>query len=425
MKKICITFFITLIVSSSQFLCSQTWGWITFQANSNEGILDLEIDTTNNDLYACGNFETVNGVILNKVCKWSAGVLSSLGGGINTGLTPSSVNCIKLYNGELYAVGTFTAAAGAPANLIAKWDGNNWSAVGTEVFEGYSNYSGLNSMEVYDGELYVGGDFYAISDTTIKSLAKWDGTSWSSAGQVSEDFGNGNVFALSTFDGSLYAAGYFDSIDSVNTGNIARWDGVSWQQLGTDPFYGIIHALTEHEGKLIIGGSFTWAGAVPASKIVSWDGTNMSPLGDGVNSTVRSLKSYKCELYVGGSFTQAGNAAHYRLAKWNGTDWSNVGNYPLIANSKISAFETYNDDLLLGGSDIIFNVGGTGYTALGDLLTWNMPQPTMVTPSFTANETVIGAGSYVQFSNTTTASSTINLEDLVPRNLVQNDSPIR
>jgi hypothetical protein len=50
---------------------------------------------------------------------------------VGPGIGSSSYHSIKSfasYNGELYVGGYFTTAGGIPANNIAKWNGNSWSA---------------------------------------------------------------------------------------------------------------------------------------------------------------------------------------------------------------------------------------------------------------------------------------------------------
>jgi len=48
--------------------------------------------------------------------QWSA-----VGGGTN-----GDVYSLAVYNGELYAGGTFNMAGGISANYIARWNGTSW-----------------------------------------------------------------------------------------------------------------------------------------------------------------------------------------------------------------------------------------------------------------------------------------------------------
>lgn len=70
--------------------------------------------------------------------------------------------------GNLYVGGYFTSAGGVAANHIAKWDGSNWSAVGSGV------NSSIRALAV-DGanQLYIGGDFSTAGGKSSDFLAKW------------------------------------------------------------------------------------------------------------------------------------------------------------------------------------------------------------------------------------------------------------
>jgi hypothetical protein len=101
--------------------------------------------------------------------------------------------------GNVYVGGAFTVAGGVTANNIAKWDGTNWSALGTGV-DNTVHALALDSSS----NLYVGGVFANAGGVTAGGLAKWNGTAWS-------DMGTGipNIYALAVdSSNTLYAGGY-------------------------------------------------------------------------------------------------------------------------------------------------------------------------------------------------------------------------
>ncbi len=74
------------------------------------------------------------------------------------GTAGSQVNghAMQMYHGDLYIGGMFSQVDGIPANHLAKWDGEQWS----EPEGGVSN--SIESMYVYKDELYVGGYFDSV-----------------------------------------------------------------------------------------------------------------------------------------------------------------------------------------------------------------------------------------------------------------------
>jgi hypothetical protein len=65
----------------------------------------------------------------------------------------SYVLAIAVSGSQVYAGGFFTTAGGVAANYIAKWDGANWSALGSGT-----NHPVL-AIAVSGGEVYAGGYF--------------------------------------------------------------------------------------------------------------------------------------------------------------------------------------------------------------------------------------------------------------------------
>src|SRR3990170_4872817 len=73
---------------------------------------------------------------------------------VGMGIANGYVQALAVYNGALYAGGSFTTAVGGnSAKYIAKWDGTTWSAVGTGMDRG------VEALSVYNGDLYAGGYF--------------------------------------------------------------------------------------------------------------------------------------------------------------------------------------------------------------------------------------------------------------------------
>jgi hypothetical protein len=81
----------------------------------------------------------------------------------------------------LYAGGDFTMAGGVPADGIAKWDGMQWSALGSGMRNG-----SVRTLTVFDDgtgpALYASGEFITPGGLPASCIAKWDGSQWSALG---------------------------------------------------------------------------------------------------------------------------------------------------------------------------------------------------------------------------------------------------
>lgn len=114
------------------------------------------IHVNGNDQYIGGNFTNVGaspnpGVVNTKVAKWNGTQLTKLGAG--NWDVQAYIYTITTMGSDVYIGGQFSNAAGVNAPFIAKWDGNNWSSLGS----GTSLW--VNTIYVNGTDIYVGGEF--------------------------------------------------------------------------------------------------------------------------------------------------------------------------------------------------------------------------------------------------------------------------
>ncbi len=335
----------------------------------------------NGELIAGGGFTTAGGTSANRIARWDPGApgwdpgapgqWSPLGSGI--GGPYSFVRALTVFNGELIAGGGFSSVGGTPANNIAYWDGLTWSPLGSGMRGGYPYVTFVFALTLYNGELIAGGSFYTAGGTEAHNIARWDGTIWSPLGSgVSH-----RVLALTEYNGELIAGGWFHTAGGTSANHIARWDGQTWSPLGSgmteDPGATYVSALTEYNGELVAGGEFSTAGGTVVNSIARWEGTQWSPLGSGMNGSVRALTEYNGELIAGGWFTTAGGTEANKIARWDGTTWSPLGS-GMNSTSTVLALTVYNGELIAGGSfttadgkeaNRIGRWDGTSWSALG------------------------------------------------------------
>ncbi|KAF0142115.1 MAG: hypothetical protein FD122_952 [Stygiobacter sp.] len=182
------------------------------------------------DIFAGGFFEHSGNLLINKIAKWNGTNWLSLNNGVDNNvwniMNLAWVHAMATEGNQIYAGGTFEVADGLWANNIAKWNGSSWSALGLGSGGVDSDVMALAFM---GGNLYTGGNFTNTNpanpsaSVSANRIAKWDGSNWSALG--SGMFGNSgcSVAALAVIGDDLYAAGTFYSAGGVYANNIAKY----------------------------------------------------------------------------------------------------------------------------------------------------------------------------------------------------------
>ena len=377
---------------SSRILCAQRVGWIkgplsekdTVAADENwddrfvgppgvDGEVSV-IAVNGNDVYVGGWFSNIRGLPVNNIAKWDGSNWSALGSGV-TGDVTSGVGAIAVNGNVVYAGGSFERAGGIAALNVAKWDGNNWSAIGNGV------QGDVHAIAVSGSDLYVGGDFSeAGGGTTANNIAKWDGSRWSALGSgvygITTRYQYPYVDALAFARGELYAGGKFTSAGDVSANNIAEWDGTKWSALGNGLTYptetGLerVNAIAIVGGAVYVGGAFINAGGVNANNIARWDGTKWSTLGVGFDPYVSAITSMNGKVVVGAYFAPDPQHALTDVFSWDGTTWTALGGNFQYTNQYGPYFTsigvTSSGNLFIGG---VFSVAGG--VEVNNIAEWN------------------------------------------------------
>jgi trimeric autotransporter adhesin len=313
----------------------------------------------NSELIAGGQFTTAGGVPASAIARWNGSTWQPLGGGLASIPPPFAfvpwVGALTVYNGELIVGGNFFAAGGVTASCVARWNGAIWQAMGS----GTDN--SVTSLTVFNGELVAGGLFTTAGGVPCNHVARWNGSSWQAlgAGMSSSPYPT-SVDALTVYNAELVAGGYFTNVSGVLTNHIARWNGSTWQTLGTTGMNDSVAALTVYNGELVAAGNFTTAGATTASRVARWNGSTWQSLGTGLESNgafpafARAVTVYNGALIAGGYFTTAGGVASNDLARWSGSAWQPFGTG---MNGSVYALSVDDGELVAGGT----------FTAIGGL----------------------------------------------------------
>lgn len=302
-------------------------------------------------LFIGGGFTNVGGVPAARIARWDGTNWSALGIGIAGG----DVHALAAYDDDgpgpnperLIAAGSFISAGGNTVDRIARWNGTAWAAL-----PGGGLNSQVNTLCVYQGQLYAGGFFTQANPSGLPvsatGLAQYNGFGW-----IGRSVGSTTVYALAVHDDGqgggpqLYVGGTFSSVPGVTGGSrIARFNGAVFSAVGGGVSGTVnggasgprVTSLCVHNGQLYAGGAFANAGeATGVNSVARWDGTAWNGVGGGVVVTdatgARCMASYappgqSARLYVGGTFTAVGpggSVAANRIAAFDGTSWSALG----------------------------------------------------------------------------------------------------
>ncbi len=232
-------------------------------------------------LYIAGNYQNVGGVAnASYIAKWDGATFSALGAPIG-GAVPLIIFTSYVWDdggGEaLYVGGRFLSIDGVPANRVAKWDGESWSALGSGI-TGPGLSTSVMSMAAFDDgsgeQLYVAGQtFDTAGGAPADRVARWNGASWSPVG---DGFANGIVWGLEVFDDgngeALYAFGTFTMSGSDTVSKVAKWNGASWEGIpegapSADCYAGFVHDDCVTGPALYIGGAYTSIAGGSANRV--------------------------------------------------------------------------------------------------------------------------------------------------------------
>lgn len=176
-------------------------------------------------LYVGGAFTTAGGATANRIVSWNGSTWNSLGSGSANGLN-GSVNAILVDGSTVYVGGSFTTAGGNTANAIAKWSGGTWSPLGQGLFS--TSTASVTALAKSGGYLYATGVFTnAGGGTVTRNIARWDGANWTALGSgIGVDFtpGASRGSALAVWGNDLFVGGTFETAGVCDSGYLARWN---------------------------------------------------------------------------------------------------------------------------------------------------------------------------------------------------------
>jgi hypothetical protein len=330
-----------------------------------------------NSVFVGGRFTAAGGVPVSGIARWDGNSWSNVGGGLDDcrGIfCYPTVYALEVRGKELYAGGNFASVGGVPANRVARWDGDKWSALGggIQICDRFNDCVTVWSIAATDSELYAVGRIVtdvAIygATATLESFTKWDGNIWAILGGVSGASHSLSLYAIEATDSRVYVGGVFSLAGVLGANNVASWDGNNWVAMGSGvqgcinaaatascaPF---VYTIAASGNDVYVGGNFTSAGDVSAKCLAKWDGSKWTPFGEGANGPVYKIAIYGNSIYVGGKFTSIGGVQANGIARFDGNEWSALGSG---VDGYVDAIAFKDNEVYVGG---LFSTAG-GKTA--------------------------------------------------------------
>jgi len=320
-------------------------------------IVAFELIFYNNDLYVGGTFTGAGGVPARGLARWDGAAWHDVGG--FRGLVAS----MAVYNGNLIVAGSFTNQGSVVVTNIAAWNGGSWLPMGAGLgFYDSTANTGASAVTVYEGQLYAGGSFTNSGAAQVRGLAMWDGANWVEVGGGIA----GGINALAADNTALYAAGKFTSAGTTAAANIVAWNGSTWSTLG--PGLGSdVYGVAVNNGVVYAGGAFTNAGAVAVRRFAAWNGSAWSAFGSGANDVVETIIADGNDIYLGGGFTQIDDLVMNHVGKWNAsTGLSGLGDGGAFGSVFVNAIGAGGSNVYAGG---LFT--GAGTTRASRIARWD------------------------------------------------------
>lgn len=229
--------------------------WLPIDTTS--GYCFYDIKTYSDELYIADD---------SIIKKWNGTNMTTVGISMRDTINGGAVCCLGEYNNMLYAGGDFLFINGIPASMIAGYDGINWTPLGTGADEDSLGRMCVEIMQAYKNELYVGGYFLGIGgvNNTYK-IAKWNGINWSAVGTTSGFMNSPNyydeVYTMGVMNDELYISGKI-------TGYIAKWNGYNWISVYPSVDDWPVSDFEEYNNELYAAGWFHYSGGILVNHIV-------------------------------------------------------------------------------------------------------------------------------------------------------------
>ncbi|HLP86072.1 MAG TPA: hypothetical protein VK157_17095 [Phycisphaerales bacterium] len=294
-------------------------------------------------------------ILFSGVFKWLGGSDWQQVGPLFQGIATKAA----VYNNEIYVLGQLAGdQTGTVGTNVLRFDAvtQTWQGIGpiNASTQSPGIAGNLRDFAVYDGKLFVVGEFNVAGNTPTANVIAWDGNAWSAPAATGS---TGPVGGVAVADGKTYVAGNFGAIGNATALNVAVDDGSGWQQAGGG-FARSIGDLSSFGNTVALVTSNGLAAEVFALQSGVW-----TQLGSALpNPTGFIPIGFVDEL--DGQLYASTLTSSTPLYRWDGFDWQVAMNAPTIF---ASVYDTtrFQGQLVVGGNSLVETFGGVFASCVG------------------------------------------------------------
>lgn len=311
-----------------------------------DGGLDGEIHAMaiyKNQLYVGGAFDSsFSGIYSEGIIKWTGSqweVANTIG-------LYGDIHALQVFNGKLFLGGDFELPTGALRGYLTAIDDTS----GSWYLPDYP-MGPVNALTIKDNKLVVAGHFTtSFNSVTLANIATFDDTVLTSIGNGI----NANVKALNVFNNQLYIGGdFFDATQDTLFGfgywADTVWVNESYLARGATPWnYNIaINDFGVQDGKLFVAGNFACCDGMVAyygNGLAGYIKVGATSGMGGVttfNDAVNTITIYNNQLLVGGVF----DSVKYAGGQSGLTEVGNLGGLALNTETRTSIIERPDNEV--------------------------------------------------------------------------------
>ena len=314
------------------------------------------------------------------------------------------VHAAVIFQGDLWVAGSFEQAGSAFVRNVARWDGSSWHSSGQ--IDGI-----VRALVVHDGVLYAGGSIDGVEGQAASGLAVLHDEVWEPWLSI-ESPGSTRppvVFTLHSTDEALFIGGRFSQIDGIEQNSLAVWQNEvidpDFPSLGSENECRDIVGSSE---SLYVGGELSEAGEVPVRGIAHWDGITWNDLDGGLDGAVHALLENEDGLYAGGDFFHEDQSGIRSIGRWTGSEWEALDGGVRGESPIVRALLTYQGEVVVGGD---FTIAGS--RQVNRMVRWADEQWGTMSGAMSSGRiraltgyrgTVLAAGNFTQASSHTAYS---------------------